>query len=76
MTIERLLERRSLPPELTTRLKLAYVQTLRALQLVDRDDPITELVANKIVKLAQAGLTDPNELSRRAIEALGVSCGD
>jgi hypothetical protein len=67
MTIERLLKRRSFPPELTTRLKLAYMPTLRALQLVDQDDPIIELVANKLVEFSQTGFTDPNELARRAI---------
>jgi len=43
-------------PKDIERLVTAYEQTLRALRLKDRSDPITHLVAEKILRLAGWGL--------------------
>ncbi|WP_396604332.1 hypothetical protein ACFLEY_34630 [Bradyrhizobium sp. YCK136] len=48
----------------------AYEQTLRALCVKDRDDPLTELVAKTIIKIAQKGLKDPAQISAQAITEL------
>ena len=72
MPIYRLLQDSSLPAESTARLVTAYQQTLRALRLVDRNDPITELVARKIIEIAASGLHDPAEISKRAVKALSA----
>ncbi|MBP0113643.1 MULTISPECIES: hypothetical protein [Bradyrhizobium] len=48
----------------------AYEQTLRALCVKDRDDPLTELVAKTIIKIAQTGLKDPAQISAQAITQL------
>ena len=50
----------------------AYERTLRALSLKDRNDPITEMIARKIIQIADSGLRDPAEVSARAIKELGV----
>ena len=73
MSIEQLLETKSFPPETVTRIKLAYVETLRSLQLVDRDEPLTDAIARKIVELAQTDVGDPDELSRRTIRELDMT---
>jgi hypothetical protein len=53
-------------------IEAAYERTLRALSLKDRNDPITEMIARKIIQIADSGLRDPAEVSARAIKELGV----
>lgn len=72
MTIRRLLPNSPLAPEEIDILVNAYEQTLRALHLVDRDDPITELVAKKIIEVGQTGLRDPAQISAQAVKELGI----
>jgi len=36
----------------------------------DRDDPLTELVAKTIIKIAQSGIKDPAKISAQAISEL------
>jgi len=43
---------------------------LVALRLTDRQDPITEIVAKKIVEIAETGERDPARLRDRAVEEL------
>ncbi|AHY49347.1 hypothetical protein JQ582_37210 [Bradyrhizobium japonicum] len=52
------------------RINAAYEQALHALCVKDRDDPLTEMIANKIIKIAQSGVHDPAEIARLAIEQL------
>src|SRR5262249_11398387 len=40
------------------------------LDLKDRNDPITQLVAKKIIEVHQTGVRDPTEISKIAIEQL------
>ncbi len=42
----------------------------KVLQLSDRTDPITELVARKIIEIAEVGERDPDRLCERALAAL------
>jgi hypothetical protein len=72
MTIRRLLKDSKLAPEETQRLDLAYKRTLRLLHLVDRNDPITELVARKIIDIRIAGVRDPAEICKVAVKQLQV----
>lgn len=51
MPIQRLLQNLELEPEDITRLVIAYEKTLRALRLVDRTDPIADLVARKVIEI-------------------------
>ncbi|KRQ96330.1 hypothetical protein CQ10_31290 [Bradyrhizobium valentinum] len=71
MAIYRLLENTVFGPEEIERLVTAYEQTLRALGLKDRNDPITQLVAEKIIAVGRLGIEDPAEISKLALNKLG-----
>jgi len=69
--IGRLLENSSLPLEEAGRLVAAYERTLRALHLVDRNDPVTQIVAKKVIEIGERG-GDAVEISRLAVKELDV----
>lgn len=71
MAIYRLLQNSAFVPEDIGRLVAAYENCLRILNLSDRSDPITELIAKKVIEVAQTGMRDP-EL---ALEEIGMSGG-
>ncbi len=75
MAILRLLQNSPLGPEEISRLVAGYEQTLQALGLKDRSDPITQLVAKTIIEVSQTGVRDPGQLSRLTMQALGVPSG-
>ena len=70
MAIYRLLQHAPWGPEEIDRLVAAYEETLKALELSDRSDPITNMVARKIIELGQSGVRDPIQISALAIKAL------
>jgi hypothetical protein len=72
MAIYRLLQNSPMGPEEISRLEAAYEQTLRAIGLKDRNDPITEMIAKKIIEIAQTGVRDPAQISMRAIKEIGL----
>jgi hypothetical protein len=72
MAIYRLLQNSPLGPEEIAVLTEAYERTLKSLSLVERNDPITELVAKKVIELGQRGVRDPKELAALAIKELGI----
>jgi hypothetical protein len=72
MAIYRLLQNSPLGPEEIAVLTDAYESTLRALSVVDRNDPITQLIARKIIELGQRGVREAKKLSEMAIKELGV----
>ena len=45
------------------RLDSAYAKALRKLDLVDRSDPVTEMVAKKVVDVGTSGVTDHQEIA-------------
>ena len=49
MPINRLLANSKLEPEDVERLNCALLHALRSLSLVDRSDPLTEMIAKKII---------------------------
>jgi hypothetical protein len=59
-------------PEEISRLSTAYEQTLKALSLKDRNDPLTEMIAKKIIEIGQTGVKDPDQISKIAIKGLGI----
>jgi hypothetical protein len=71
MPITRLLHNTAFGPDEIAVLVAAFEDTLRALSLVNRADPATEIVAKKIIELAKQGERDPIRLRERVIE--GVS---
>ena len=48
----------------------AFEETLHTLNLVDRDDPVTLLIANQLLEFAKRGERDPVRLRDRTIEAV------
>lgn len=54
--IYRLLQNMPMGPEEIDRLTTAYEQALRTLGIVDRSDPLAELIARKIIEIAQTGV--------------------
>jgi hypothetical protein len=71
MAIYRLLKYSPLEPELIRSLEAAYEKTLHIIGLVDRNDPITEMIARKIIKISQTGVKDPAQLSALAMKEIG-----
>jgi hypothetical protein len=72
MAIYRLLKFSAFQPEEITCMTAAYEDALRVLQLSDRQDPITEIVAKKIIEAAQTGERDPRRIRERALRELGI----
>jgi hypothetical protein len=74
MAIYRLLENSALRlgPKGVSCIIEAYEQALHTFCVKDRDDPLTEMIAKKIIKIAQTGVYDPAQLSALAIKELGV----
>jgi elongation factor P hydroxylase len=57
-------------PELVSAMGAAFSNTCDALGLTKRTDPITTLVAEKIIELAERGLRDPTAMHRTAMTEL------
>jgi len=72
MPIYRLLQNSPLGPEEIAVLTKAYEATLRELGLVDRNDPIAEIIARKIIELGQRGVREAEQLVDLTIKELGV----
>jgi hypothetical protein len=59
-------------PEAITVMTTAFEETLRTLGLVDYTGLASEIVAKKIIELAQQGERDPIRLRDRAVQSLSV----
>jgi hypothetical protein len=58
-------------------MKAAYeAAALQLLRLENRDDPITELVAAKIIQVTRMGESDPPRLCARVLQELGIPLPD
>lgn len=73
MAVRRLLAKSPFGPEEIDVLVKAYEETLQAFGLVDRNDPLTELIAKKIIEIGQTGLRDPSQISAQAFKELSTS---
>ena len=71
MPIHRLLQNKPMGPEEIRCLTTAYEQALRTIGLVDRNDPLAEMIAKKIIEIGQTGVRDPADISVLAIKQLG-----
>jgi hypothetical protein len=76
MAIYRLLQNSAFAPEDIAPLVAAYEDCLRTLKLSDRSDPITEIVAKKIIEIAQTGIRDSVQLGRLALAEIGLSSSE
>ena len=73
MAIYRLLQGQAFGPEDIEHISAAYEAALNALRLTNRTDPITELVAKRIIAIAQTGVLDPNMLCAAALKEFDLS---
>ena len=73
MAIYRILQNAAFDPERIELVAKAYEDTLRSLNLVDRSDPLTELIAKEIFEAAQRGERDSDRLRQVAIASLGLT---
>ena len=62
MPIYRLLQNCAFEPERTRALGIAFDQALTAHGLVDRADPLVELVAKKVIEIGEQGERDPRRI--------------
>ena len=72
MAIYRLLKDCQLEPETIGHITAAYEQALHTLWVKGGDDPLTEMIAKKIIKIAQTGVHDPAKIAALAIKELEV----
>ncbi len=70
MAIYRLIEGGAFDPDTVAIMSVAYEDALKALHLKDRSDPITELVAHKILHFVRQGERDPAKLCDLAVQSL------
>jgi hypothetical protein len=70
-TIIPFLQGQAFDPETVQAMANALVMTCEALGLSDRDDAMTQLVAEKIIELAKRGLKNPTALHLAAIKEFG-----
>jgi hypothetical protein len=73
MPIDRLFRAGKIQSEEVERLNRAFTFTLSKLSLVDRNDPICDIVAQKVIELDKTGIHDPQEIAKRAAKELGIS---
>ena len=71
VAIYRLIASGTFGPEEIKAMAAAYEGALIDLQLMDRNDPLTELIA-KAVTVTATGERDPENIKERALNALGV----
>ncbi len=71
MPIVTLLNASKFTPEQRHVIELAFNNTLRNLNLVDRNDPVCEVVAHKVIKIAEKGVTNAVAISQMATRELG-----
>ena len=69
--IARLLRGQAFDPETVQAVTNALVMTFEALGLSNRDDAMTQLVAEKIIEFAKRGLKNPSALHLAAIKEFG-----
>lgn len=58
------------------KLTAAYEAALSLVQLKDREDPLTALIANKIIEVYRTGVRDPARVCATALKEMGVPLRD
>ncbi len=70
MPLDRLLKRRGTGSEDSEILKQAFNLALNRLHLVDRNDPVCEIVARKIIEIGLERTRNPQEIAAQTIKQL------
>ncbi len=72
MAIYRMFREGVFSPDEIESLSAAYEAALKVLRLKDREDPVTELIAAKIIQVYRLGEHDPATICTRSLKELGV----
>jgi hypothetical protein len=72
MPIRRLLAGSKLGTDEIEILTQAFDKALRLLSLVDRNDPLTEMIAEKIIQIGATNIRDPSEIAKMVVKNLGI----
>jgi hypothetical protein len=73
MPINRMLDSAAFDPAAVTALTNAYEEACAALRLIDRTDPLAEVVAKKIIEHARRGERDPIRLREAVLKEVKKS---
>jgi hypothetical protein len=71
MPFRHLIQDATFDPAAIEIMSATYEGVCKALNLVDRNDPLTMLIAKKIIELASKGERNPDLMCRDALKALG-----
>ncbi|KWV60639.1 hypothetical protein AS156_28460 [Bradyrhizobium macuxiense] len=72
MPINRLLKAGKYTPEEIELLNKAFDLALRSMGLVDRNDPLCEMIARKIIEAGSTITGDPKEIADVAVTRIGL----
>jgi hypothetical protein len=72
MPIDRLLKVGKYTPEDIELLNKAFDLALRSMGLVDRNDPLCEMVARKVIEAGATGISDPKKIAEVAVVRMGL----
>jgi hypothetical protein len=72
MPITPFLKNQAFDPQLVQAMSLAYQRACERLRLTETADIATEVIASKIIRMAQQGERDPDRLCRRVLQELDV----
>ena len=70
MAVYRLFKNEAFEPEAISTMTRAYADVCRTLGVSERDGPVTNIVAKKVIEFAQRGARDPIRLRDCVLEAL------
>jgi hypothetical protein len=71
MPINRLLKDKRTPEEIEL-LNKAFNHALNLLGLVDRDDPLCDLLARKVIEVGTTRISEPREIAEMAVVRIGL----
>src|SRR6185295_18414708 len=70
MPINRLLKDKRTPEEIEL-LNKAFNHALNLLGVVDRNDPLCDMVARKVLEVGATGINEPREIAEMAVARMG-----
>jgi len=70
LAIYRLLRDRAFDDNAVKAMTMAYESALQELGLADRADPLTEIIARKIIECAESGERNPQRLCELAVRSI------
>ena len=74
MPINRLLKDKRTPEEIEL-LNKAFNHALNLLGVVDRNDPLCDMVARKVIEVGTTGISEPREIAEMAVVRIGLRLG-